>query len=236
MLARCFRFKTASPLGLAALMALGLVLLPTVAGTAPQQTYRALDCNSDLDIGLPPMGIAPGATVPVTLMVTSGPSTDAANANVAQQFDTINFFPSCDNTLPCVPPAAPLPITFVGFVSNTCGVMPTATAMAGGSQIEFSFPPNPPALTLPAAPAGDATISCELVFDVLIDAGFTGTIDMEATTSGVCDPGGLMLNSSAEATATVTVVPTLGEYGLIALALLLVAASWFHLRRRAVTG
>jgi hypothetical protein len=75
-----------------------------------------------------------------------------------------------------------------------------------------------------------------LVFDVMVDGSFAGTtIDMQASTDGVCDPSGLMLSSSADATARLRVpscgdgcsatcaieAPTLGQWGAIMLALVL---------------
>jgi len=236
----CLRRDLGASLGRVVSTALAVVLLLASAGPVAAETnvQRALDCNSELAFGTL-MGIAPGATVPITVTVISGPSTDGGNLPVVQQFDKITFFPSCTTTLPCaVDPA--LPVSFVGLVSNTCGVMPLATPLGGGTEIEITFPPNPPSLTLPAAATPTGTTSCDLVFDVLIDASFVGSNDMEINTAGVCDPGmgGLNLNSSAQATARITTVPvpTLGEFGLVALALMLALGSWIALRRRPATG
>lgn len=236
MLVRFLRLNSGPQLGRVTLIALALMLLPSMAASEETDVVKALDCNSELIINLP-MDAAPGATIPVTLEVVNGVSTDAADNNVEQLFKAITFWPSCTNTLPCVPDPA-LPISFVGPVSTDCAVDDpwTATPMAGGEMIEFTFSggtgPDTAALTLPAAAMPMGVSTCSLVFEVKIDDAFAGTTAMQATTMGVCDPRGLMLNSSADATADLTVVPTLGEIALVVLALLLGVAAWFSLRRR----
>jgi hypothetical protein len=117
-------------------MALAVFLLFGSAGPA----VAALDCNSNLTIGLPAMGISPGATFPVTLTVVNGVSTDAVDVDVAQSFQKITFWPSCVTTLPCVVDAA-LPLSFVGLVSTDCSVSDPwdFTSIAGGAQIECTF-------------------------------------------------------------------------------------------------
>ena len=108
----------------------------------------------------------PGETVPVTLTLTNGPSTDAMDVPVEQQFDSILFFPSCDTTVPCIPDPM-LPMTFVAPVSTDCPVaFPWVVTPLSDGVVDFSFLPTPPGLTLPA---GMPTASCELVFHVLVD-------------------------------------------------------------------
>lgn len=248
MLARCFRLEPGPLPIVAALTLLVLLLTPAAAVSAPQPVRQALDCNSDLFIDIPPT-VEAGDTFTVVLTVINGVSTDALNADVGQRFDVISFFPSCTSTMPCDEDTA-LPVSFVGPVITDCMVDDpwTTTAVGGvvaGTQIDFTFtggagPTTPNGLFLPAAMVAGGTSSCQLEFDVMVDPMFTGTISMEATTDGICDPSGVMLNSSAEATANLTVepmtVPTVGETGLALLALLLGLAAWSILRRRAAVG
>ena len=110
----------------------------------------------------------------------------------------------------------------------------------GGTNNEFSFVPTPPALTLPAAASAMGTTSCALVFDLMVDPmAPAGTVDMEAVTMGVCDPTGVMLNSSATGTANLTIsalVPTAPPHALVALAILLLVGGAYLLRRRQVVA
>lgn len=236
MLARCFRLDSSPLPGAVALIVLCLVLVPTVVTSAPQPVRKALDCNSQLIISIPAT-VMPGEMFPVTLTVVKGISTDVLDNPIAQEFKTISFFPSCTSTMPCMAPAAPLPVEFAGPVSTTCPVdypWTITPPMSPGPQLDFTFTggtsiADPNALTLPAA-AG--TSQCDLVFNVMVASDFTGDISMEATTMGLCRDADL--NSSAEATADLTVVPdapTLGETALIMLALLLVAGFWLVQRR-----
>ena len=240
MLKRWSRFRLDTPLGRVITMAVGFALLVPVATPIPAQiNTKALDCNSDIMISL---GVQTGQTVPVTLTVISGPATDAADVPVIQTFPSITFFPSCSTTLPCVVDTGPpQPVTLGALTSTTCDVaFPwTATPNPGQDEILFTFTPVAPStadLTLPAPGSPLGTTQCDLVFDVTVDATATGMIAMQANTDGVCDPGGLDLNSSAQATAVITPVPTLGEIGLIALALLLGLGTWIALRRRPAGG
>ena len=192
-----------------ALAVIALVSLAAPGAATAQITPQALDCNSDLTIGLPPGPFAPGQTVAVTLTLVNGPSTDAGDNPVAQQFDKIDFFPSCTTTIPCVVNPA-LPVAFANAVSTTCAVTSpwTINLLPGGIFVEFSFLPNPPALTLPAAASALDTTTCDLVFDVTINpAAPNGSVPIEASTAGVCDVTGLDSSAVASANITVTAPP-----------------------------
>jgi len=175
---------------------------------------------------------AVGGATTVTLTMTNGLSRDLGDADVSQDFQTVNYFPACLSTNPCNPDPA-LPASFVASSeSTTCGPGAMMASVMPDGQIDFDFAP----LGFQLAASGG---SCTISFDVMIDpAAMDGaTINSQADTGGTCNipvPPAPPANyvSSASDTAQYTLVPTLGTIALAILGLLLAVGSWQILRRR----
>lgn len=217
---------------------LTVLALPSAVAAKGLTKVKALECNSDISISFAPAMPAVGGATTVTLTMTNGLSRDLGDANVSQDFQTVNYFPACLSTIPCNPDPL-LPATFLaGTESTTClpGVMtamPISLMGVPGAQIDFDFAPAP---GFQLAPSGGF---CTISFDVMIDpAAMSGaTINSQADTSGTCNipvPPAPPANyvSSAIDTAQYTLVPTLGTIALTILGLLLAVGSWQILRRR----
>lgn len=242
MLATHVRVNPAVPL--VAALTLCLILAPALSWAAPQPVRKADDCNSSIAIsGVPMPSTMVDAMFPLNLVVTNRVSTDSLNNQVAQSFKQVQFWPACASTLPCAGSTGWL--EFVpGSESIACDAANTATVtatettdMSGETVILFDFAmgggPDPDALLLPAV----LDTSCTITIDVQVAPMVNGDIEMQAATAGICDPTSLdPLGSTADATAMILVVPTLGETGLLLLGLLLLASTWWVLRRRASGG
>jgi hypothetical protein len=205
---------------------------------------NALECESDLNIFFP-LGstVMPGGTVEVQLEVVWGLARDAGDNNVDIDFSKVTFVGACDPANPppgCAPDPA-TPVTYVaGSAVTTCdpGTM-TPTVM--GSEVDFEFLP-PPGFNLgpdPPTPSPPPAVgeSCTITFDVMVGAGVAApsTIVVEATSTGVCNigaPGNDASDSNSATLQVIPMVPALGAGPTVILALLLLAASYFVLRRR----
>ncbi|MCH7665621.1 MAG: hypothetical protein IH936_06820 [Acidobacteria bacterium] len=207
-------------------------LLLTVLALPSEVAARALECNSDISISFAPAMPAVGGATTVTLTMTNGLSRDLGDANVSQDFQTVNYFPACLSTNPCNPDPA-LPATFVASSESTsCGPGAMTASVMPDGQIDLDFG----LLGFQLAASGG---SCTISFDVMIDpAAMDGaTINSQADTGGTCNipvPPAPPANyvSSAIDTAQYTLVPTLGTIALAILGLLLAVGSWQILRRR----
>lgn len=214
-------------------------VLALIGGPLAAQQQAPFECNANLAISLSNPSPLPGETVAVTLELINGPSNDAFDNPIPQDYSLVSFFPSCLSTLPCTEDTAAV-ASFSAVTSNTCGVMVTATSLVvppgTPPQTDLTFTPDP--LMVPAPPNNAGTASCQIVLDVVINpAAMPGqTNNMEANTVGTCTLGsGTPQGASATATLTVgAVVPTLGEVAFVILALILAAGSWIILRRRSL--
>ena len=204
---------------------LALALAPAPA-SAESSKNRANDCNGDIQID---NGMVAGAVVPVTLTVENGPSTDAMNAPVGQLFPTVSYYPNCSSTAGGCTPAAGAEVDDATFATDCPGtVLPGVVVTDGaGERVDFT------GTMLAAAGSATGTTSCQITFDVNLTGGAGNYVSL-ASTDGACDGTGLFSSSLGTSFLAFAPVPTVGEIGLAALALLLlIIGSLMVLRRRA---
>lgn len=237
--------------GIVPVLALFVLAAVLPAGAAElTKVEAALNCNSDIDLretGVNPMD---PTRFMVMIEVTSVESNDFANMPQPQEFSTITFFPSCTTTVPCAagaPMGAPAGavLSFVaGSASSNCmgvgiGGPVLNPPVDMGTSVEFSF--TPALALLNPGPEGAMVpadqISCDIFFEVeVVDPSVTATYLMEATTSGVCQVappfGPLNSNTTGTDDLPFAPVPTMGQWALAALALLLLVAASARLSRR----
>lgn len=232
-------------LGLA--VALALMSVPADAAEL-SRLDAALNCNSNIEVretGLDPMDPS-GLTYMAMITVTNVESNNIGNVPQTQQFPTVTFFPSCTSTIPCVPgdgsPAGSALEFVMGSASSNCPQTLDPVTMGAGF-VDFTFTPT---LELAAndMPDGDMSPeSCDIFFNVRVtpDPGVMSTYLMEATTTGECQNFGVPGSFTSDTTGTDDVVfspmmgvPTMGQWALAILALVLTAGSVAILRRKRV--
>jgi len=236
--------------GLAALVAMGLLIGLVAAGTTLAQEERifagdanqprvipnkALDCNADVQISHTPM--VPATMFDVTLTVTAVDARDFLDACQPMEFNQVSYSPDCASTLPCVPNAVG-PVTFVGPVGGTCGSVNSSVAAGAFDQVDFTFPAQPGGvLTLtPTGGGGPCTPdSCAITFKIQVPPTAVGYTS-EVTSVGLCGDLGLGppndFTSTTTGNALIMGVPAMGAWALAILSLLLIGVSGFYLRQR----
>lgn len=229
----------------AAAAVVGLLAVALAAQPVPE---KFLQCNSDINLTLTPLTAAPGATVQVMMQLVNGPSNDALNAPLPQDWSQITFFPDCASIGATMPPTcnptSPVRLAFAGMATSNCvdTMMANTTgnpmAQMDGSVV-FSFAPNK--LRLPAAATANGTTTCTITFNTTLSPTAMGgaSIDtLAVSTVNDCSVP-LGLNSQADGSTTLTVMmmmPTVGTVALVILALSLLVGAFWLLRRRPVGG
>lgn len=224
-----------------------LALVGLQAGAAElSRVNAALNCNSNIEVretGLDPMDPS-GLTYMAMITVTNVESNNIGNVPQTQQFPTVTFFPSCTSTIPCAPgdgsPAGSALEFVMGSATSNCPQTLDPVTMGAGF-VDFTFTPT---LELAAndMPDGDMTPeACDIFFEVRVtpDPGVMTTYLMEATTTGECQNFGVPGTFTSDTTGTDDVVfspmpsvPTMGQWALAILALILTAGSVEILRRK----
>ncbi len=226
MLAKCFHIESRPILGPVTLIALALLLLPSVASPESNPGRRVNECNSDILIDVAPTMLAVNQTATVTLTVTNTLSRDAADMGIDQVVDNVTYTGHCQTPpgLPCDSEVTDNAFAYLGSVGGSCpGVVPNEM----NGVVTFDFVPD---LVL-TTPTPAAEVSCTITFDVAYTA--AGDFPIQTTTMGVCQGGTFQSDTTVTSAVTVSEpVPTTGEVALAILALLLVGGAWLTLRRR----
>lgn len=240
--ARSWRGRALATAGLA-------VAVASNVAAADLPTQKALECAAGIGIISVTEDPMDNALFHVVVEIANEASNDSLNMPQPNRFGPVSFYPHCAalspptcDTFPAGAGANP-GLKFVpGSASSDCNAVadnaPVAFAAADMTDfIEFSFTP-PLELKNSGAAFPRPETTCTISFDLRADPlpTMVMTFDVLTSVAGECQfPVAGPLPNEQTATDTIEftpAVPTVGQYALAALALLLLAGSLVILHRR----